>query len=434
MGELANRGMTGLLDFYFKQNNVSQDKQKETLVLISLKHLDSPEFAKKNAADRKAEIDSVIGGIEKLLPGITDPQRLWRYAFALISNGTIGPINTLEYWGDNPRTQAALNPIAEAIDKILERATTLAKAQANDILNKIKSDRDPLVAKWQEAENFGRFMEYSRAEAAYGLALSYDKAAEKRATTCKAAIEKLKEFDEEGLPVRVKAELMIAKLNMLMGEAGYAEAKKYFAMVIASKPNDPKDATQHLFDQYQAKYFLLVNDVLNKRPDEAAKGLPELKSWQAANLPKDDVTQKGTEAATAMLEYRIDAGSADLAKDAATKEKLNAQSVAILMDLVSKRPDLRGIIFEQVMGKLPDNPKMPQLSPLLLEALVTRGIRRPAAQDRRRRTMRKTSSLPPTRRVRLFPARTNRASLPSRWIDRRFSSGSSKSGSARRRS
>lgn len=369
MGELANRGLDGLLDFYFQKTNVPEDKRKEIVVLVALRNLDTPDFARKSLAERKVEIQKIVDGINAILPTINDPERLLRYASSLITNGTLRLVNTLEYWGDNPKTQATLNPIAETVDKILAQANTLSKADSDKWVNQIKQDDDPAFKKWMTAENLFRLGTFTRANAAYGLALSYDKAAvDKRTQVCKDAIVSLHDF-EENPAVAVQAQLITAKLAMVMGgDEGYKLAKDYFKKVIDAQGKDV------VGQQYQARYFSLVADVLAHKPDEAAKGLPDLKQWQETNLPKDAATQKGADAAYSMLEYRVLASKADAAADAATKEKVNADAVAVLMDLVAKRPDLRSVIFEQVMGKIPDKPKLAELNPLLLEALVTRGI------------------------------------------------------------
>jgi hypothetical protein len=375
MSELANRGLNSLLEYYFQKNNIPEDKRKEIVVLIALKHLDSPEFSRKTAPERKKEIDDIVAGINNLLPSITDPQRLLRYAAALISNGTLRLVNVLDYWGDNPKTQAALNPIAETVDKILDRAVTESKTKADAILSQITSGVDPRVQQWEAADQTFKLAEYNRARAAYGLALSYDKAAvAKRNEVAQKAIKTLTEFDEEGSNVRIPVELEIAKLNMAMGPDGYKAAKAFFDKVINAKPDDAKNPKQYLGEQYQAHYFTLVADVLNHDPDAAEKGLADLKAWQEANLPNDKATRLGIDAAYSMLEYRVMSAKAEAAKGPKEKERLNNEAVTILMDLVNKRPDLRSIIFEQVMGKLPDNPELDKLNPLLLEALVTRGI------------------------------------------------------------
>jgi hypothetical protein len=54
--------------------------------------------------------------------------------------------------------------------------------------------------------------------------------------------------------------------------------------------------------------------------------------------------------------------------------------------MVAKRPDLRGIVFEQMISKLPANPNLKKLDPLMLDALVNRGItltrRAPGSTDK----------------------------------------------------
>src|SRR5882672_9045848 len=301
MAELANRGMTSLLDHYFKTNNVPDEKRKEIVVLIALQHLDSRDFASKSAAERKKEIEDIVNGINGILPTITDPTRLLRYASALISSGTPRLVNTLEYWGDNPKTQAALNPIAETVDKILEQAVKEAKGKADALIAQIKLANDPRIADWQKIDDLQKLAEYTRSLAAYGLALSYDKAAvDKRGEVCKAAIEKLKEFEDID-NVRVPSQLGIAKLSMVMGgDEGYKQAKEYFDKVIKAQSDDPKNPNKYIGEWYQARYFTLVADVLAHKPQLAKAGMKDLREWQEKNLPED--FKKGADAADAMLD------------------------------------------------------------------------------------------------------------------------------------
>jgi hypothetical protein len=375
MDELASRGMTGLLDHYFKKNNIPAERQREIRVVIALRNLDSESFARKSAVERKKEIQEVVEGINQILPTIKDPQRLMRYASGLILNGTSRLITLLELWGENPRTQAALNPIAETVDKILAQAVNEADTKANTLLALIKTANDPRQPQWEEASNFANLAKWTRANAAYGLALSYDRASPQRVKVCKDNIEVLKQFNDEGSTVRVAAELMIAKLSMAMGgDEGFKQAKEYFDKVIKAQSDDEKNPKQYVLEQYQARYFTLVSDVLAKKPEEAQKGLADLKAWQDTNMPTDPQTRLSMGSAQTMLEYRIDAALAEQAKDPAQKEKLSAEAVAVLMDLLAKRPELRGIVFEQVIARLPDKPDLSKLDPLLLEAIVARGI------------------------------------------------------------
>jgi hypothetical protein len=103
--------------------------------------------------------------------------------------------------------------------------------------------------------------------------------------------------------------------------------------------------------------------------------LEDLKKWQAENLPKNAAAQKGADAAMSMLEYRIHAVKADATHDAKQKEDETTIANGIMLELVTKRPDLKQDIMEQVVSRLPDNPKIDaHLNALELEAVVTRGV------------------------------------------------------------
>jgi hypothetical protein len=47
--------------------------------------------------------------------------------------------------------------------------------------------------------------------------------------------------------------------------------------------------------------------------------------------------------------------------------------VKVLLSLVRERPELQGIIFEQIAGRLPEEPDVKSLDPLLLQAMVRKG-------------------------------------------------------------
>jgi len=70
---------------------------------------------------------------------------LMRVASVLITQGAERDVNTLEYWGENTRTQASLRPVMQAVMKILDRCRTLARAQAEEAGNKITAAGGPAV-------------------------------------------------------------------------------------------------------------------------------------------------------------------------------------------------------------------------------------------------------------------------------------------------
>src|SRR6185436_16207217 len=104
---------------------------------------------------------------------------------------------------------------------------------------------------------------------------------------------------------------------------------------------------------WEARYFSALADLQSNDIDAAQKSLDQLIGWQQQQLPSDKPAQDRASAATSMLQYRIWSNRAEAAKDDAAKKAANEKAVAVLLDLVKKRPGLQGIIFEQLMPKLP---------------------------------------------------------------------------------
>jgi tetratricopeptide (TPR) repeat protein len=95
----------------------------------------------------------------------------------------------------------------------------------------------------------------------------------------------------------------------------------------------------------------------------------EVNGWLAKNPPAKEELKKGTEAAVMMLEYRILATEAEASPAGGANEK----AVGMLQTIMAKRPDLAGVINEQLMARLPENPAVKDLLPMLLRAMVQRG-------------------------------------------------------------
>src|ERR1700722_11878611 len=142
MYELANRGMAPRLEFYFQKYNVPDEQRRQVMMIVSLRHLDDPQFAALSESDRAKEIEHIVNNVNDLLPGVHDPQQLIRYAAALTKNGADALISNLEYWGEAPKTQAMLHPIALSIDKILRQAVDEPRKKADALLSKIKLSDD----------------------------------------------------------------------------------------------------------------------------------------------------------------------------------------------------------------------------------------------------------------------------------------------------
>jgi hypothetical protein len=155
-----------------------------------------------------------------------------------------------------------------------------------------------------------------------------------------------------------------------MVKGDYATARKLFDEML--KP-DFKPAPA-VAQQYEARYFRAVTEVLDKKPDAAAKAMGDLLAWQQANLPPDPTTQDGAAAAAAMLEYRVDSLKADLTSDAAAKATFNADARKVLLKLQADHPEFRAIISDLIIARLPDHAPMSDLDPLMLDALVRRAV------------------------------------------------------------
>jgi hypothetical protein len=167
-----------------------------------------------------------------------------------------------------------------------------------------------------------------------------------------------------------------------MAKGDYAAAKELFQSVVDRKGLTPEpDPSQ----QYEARYFSAVCDVETGNLDAARKSLADLLKWQKENLPGGDEVQKGVAAAADMMQYRIHMAAAEAERKAGRAEqarKAEASAVEVLMKL-SERPDLRPIIFDQLVERMQLTGGMKELDTLVLRALVQKGVAetgRPAAE------------------------------------------------------
>src|SRR4029077_19286959 len=103
------------------------------------------------------------------------------------------------------------------------------------------------------------------------------------------------QYDVAENPDRGLVRNRMAKLSMTAGD--FAEARTLFSSVI----NDAGNPKPPVAQQYEARYFTAVADLLDKKPQAAENGLNELLTWQEANLPRDKTARDGAAAAAAML-------------------------------------------------------------------------------------------------------------------------------------
>jgi len=99
--------------------------------------------------------------------------------------------------------------------------------------------------------------------------------------------------------------------------------------------------------QFEAKFFRVLTDVLDKKPDDAAKGLAELEGWISSNIPKEQ--QEGVNAAVLLAKFRI-ASAQEMGRSGPERRRRGRRSSgdeasALLMQFVRKSfPAYRAII------------------------------------------------------------------------------------------
>src|SRR3954469_2290150 len=124
ISELSKRELTTLRDFMFVKNGISKDQQAAYLAVSSVKQLSDSKLTRKQQQEL---IQTVALGIDKVLATMNDPSELMRLNASLVVNGTARYVNVLEYFGESPKVQSQLRPIAEAIDRVYDKAIAAAQ-------------------------------------------------------------------------------------------------------------------------------------------------------------------------------------------------------------------------------------------------------------------------------------------------------------------
>ncbi len=369
--EMGARGMESLLERYFATHQVSEQDQSSVRAMISIRQLLDP-AAKLAPKVRQEMVARIVGGAGTIVPTLKDPRQLMQLSSVLIKEGMEQKANTMEYWGENPRSQAELRPVADLVAQVLDQCTAMAKDRADKIAAKFGNNPTPTQTKsWQAMDNLATTARYTRFMADYYRAMAIDKADPKRVAVADEAIKGLEEWNSPDSQVEAAVRLRIGKLQLAKG--AFAEAKKTLTGV-ADNPSKEIVPAPTVLEQYDARYFAVVADLLGKHMEVATTALPELEKWQLINLPQDKSIRAGAQAAMSMLQYRLAAAEADAATDPAAKEAAQKRATTVLQNLAKERPGLRSIIFEQLVKSLPDSASMAELEPLMLQALLQRGL------------------------------------------------------------
>src|SRR5687768_9294181 len=136
--ELAARNMQGLLDHAFDANKVPDSQRQAALAIPAIKRLSDEENPPK-PHERSALIGRISAGADRIIASENNPQTLMEHASALIKFGVEPEVNLMEYWGETPKVQKRLAPVANAVDKMLAKAVETASAErekAAEVLNR----------------------------------------------------------------------------------------------------------------------------------------------------------------------------------------------------------------------------------------------------------------------------------------------------------
>jgi len=364
MNELADRNLNSLLDRYFETHNVPTAQRDALKAMQALRQLSAD--PKISNAEKTAKIKQIVAGIDVALPSLHDPVSLAKDAATLLDLGVTRDVNLLEYWGDNPATQARLKPVAQAVYKMLGQAAKDAQARADALASKITpSNQETLGAQWDQLDKLQHDAQYSQNMTAYDVALAMPLA--ERAAFVEPAMAYLTDLDTPDSQVQPRVRLMLGKLNLVIGR--FDDAIRILDTVSA----DDKIAPPPTPDQkYEAQYFKLVALMQAGKVKDAQDGIDGLVKFGQTAMPKDDVTQKQISAAVEMLRYRVLTAQANALTDPVAKENADKAAADVLLKLSEQRQELRGIIFQQLVERMPKDAPIKGMDPLLLQGVMAK--------------------------------------------------------------
>ena len=110
----------------------------------------------------------VVENIDTVLAVVKDPQDMMVIASFIAEDAMLPDVNTLEYWGEDAVTRAHLKPNSSAMLRLFDAAAKLARKQADDVLNQMVKNNNPvLAAKFDKLDELFNTTQYTRNMAAY---------------------------------------------------------------------------------------------------------------------------------------------------------------------------------------------------------------------------------------------------------------------------
>jgi hypothetical protein len=372
--ELAARNMQRLLDHAFDVNKVPESQRQAALAIPAIKRLADEENPPK-PYERAQLIQRISAGADRIVASENNPQTLMEHAAALIRYGVEPEVNLMEYWGETPKVQKRLAPVANAVDKMLKKAVDTSTAEREKAANELNRGRNTRAEeKWVEADGLVTLAEYTRAMVTYNKAMSIpagEKGNEERKKLADEALAVLQNYDNKDSGVQTAIRNRMAKLNMVKRD--YGPANDLFESVVSGQVDDKNkiEPPPGPFEQYEARYFGIVCEMMSGDTPRAQKGLEELIGWQKEAV-KDPKAQEGLAAAAEMLRYRIAMKERDKAKGEKEKKAAEERAFGILLKLYNDRKDLRAIISEQLVDALGDDVEVKTQKVLILQAMMSK--------------------------------------------------------------
>jgi hypothetical protein len=366
--ELADRGLDDLLSRVMDQNHVPADQRAAISSISSLHRLEN----EKNLTDdqKQALLASAVAGLDRILATLHgDPALILKQAKIIAEEGVDPQIGLLEYWGDSDIERARLHPLADATLKMYDQAGTIATAQATDLANRITSPDDKLADQWRAASQTAAAAAYQKARMQYALALSLDPTDPQRQQLIQQSLKAFADWDNSDSQIQPQVRLLMAKLHVLTGDKDeISDGQKLLDSIVDNPSNQisPAPSTEIIFE---AKCYKVIANLTVSDLAAAQKSLADAMAYQKSNFPDD----RDEAAALRLLSYRIVALQADQLPAGDQKEAANAAAVQALAQLVRDFPNLRDAIFRQLAARLPANPDLTKLDPVLLLALVDQG-------------------------------------------------------------
>jgi hypothetical protein len=366
--ELADRGLDDLLKRAMDADGVPADQRTVIASMSSLHRLET----EKDLSDdqRHALLDTVVGGLDHILQTLHgDPELIVKEARIIAEQGVDPQTGLLEYWGNSDVERNRLHPLAQAALKMYDQAAQIAAARATDLANHITSPDDKLADQWRTASEVSAAADYQKARMQYALALSMDEGDPQRGQIIDAALKSFAAWDNADSQIQPQVRLLMAKLHVLSGDKDeIAAGLKLLESIIDNSSNEisPAPSAEMVFEArcFSVIAFLASNDIAS-----AQKALKDATAYQQSHFPDD----RDQAAALRLLHFRLLATVADQSPPGDQKDAANAAAVEALAQLVRDFPNLRDAIFRQLAARLPANPDLAKLDPMLLLALVDQG-------------------------------------------------------------